>query len=197
MFAGAQGATALRAEGGGGGSAANLKKGRGFRRGLCRRVMFAGAQGATALRAEGGGLPLCGNAYKVRVTGFTFSVIRYDKHSAGGRWCRKTPKGENAFPSPAGRLYGFRRQRRHKKWRPKGRPPRQRSDTSYLPRAEHSTRPGGVSRSRTEPLAPRVVRPGGAINPRGEAASTFGNTGKRRIPHKGPSSQMSHTAKKH
>ena len=58
MFAGAQGATALRAEGGGGGSAANLKKGRGFRRGLCRRVMFAGAQGATALRAEGGGLPL-------------------------------------------------------------------------------------------------------------------------------------------
>ena len=43
-----------------------------------------------------------------------------------------------------------------------------------------STRPGGVSRSRTEPLAPRAVRPGGAINPRGEAASTFGNTGKHR-----------------
>ena len=38
--------------------------------------------------------------------------------------------------------------------------------TSYLPRAEPSTRPGGVSRSRTEPLAPRAVRPGGAINPR-------------------------------
>ena len=31
---------------------------------------------------------------------------------------------------------------------------------------EPSTRPGGVSRSRTEPLAPRAVRPGGAINPR-------------------------------
>ena len=31
------------------------------------------------------------------------------------------------FPRPPGRLYGFRRQRRHKKWRPKGRPPRQRS----------------------------------------------------------------------
>ena len=45
---------------------------------------------------------------------------------------------------------------------------------------EPSTRPGGVSRSRTEPLAPRAVRPGGAINPRGEAASTFGNTGKHR-----------------
>ena len=48
---------------------------------------------------------------------------------------------------------------------------------------EHSTRPGGVSRSRTEPLAPRAVRPGGAINPRGEAASTFGNTGKHRLSH--------------
>ena len=31
---------------------------------------------------------------------------------------------------------------------------------------EPSTRPGGVSRSRTEPLAPRAERPGGAINPR-------------------------------
>ena len=53
--------------------------------------------------------------------------------------------------------------------------------TIYLPRAEPSTRPGGVSRSRTEPLAPRAVRPGGAINPRGEAASTFGNTASRRF----------------
>ena len=44
-----------------------------------------------------------------------------------------------------------------------------------------STRPGGVSRSRTEPLAPRAERPGGAINPRGEAASTFGNTVSRRF----------------
>ena len=29
----------------------------------------------TALRAEGYGLPLCGNAYKVSVTRFAFSVI--------------------------------------------------------------------------------------------------------------------------
>ena len=29
----------------------------------------------TAFQAEGCGLPLCGNAYKVSVTGFTFSVI--------------------------------------------------------------------------------------------------------------------------
>ena len=27
-------------------------------------------------------LPLCGNAYKISVTGFTFCVIRYDRHSA-------------------------------------------------------------------------------------------------------------------
>ena len=27
-------------------------------------------------------MPLCGNAYKVSVTGFTFSVMWYDKHSA-------------------------------------------------------------------------------------------------------------------
>ena len=57
------------------------------------------------------------------------------------------------------RLSGFRRQRRHKKWRPIGRPPSQRSGTIYLPRAEPSTRPGGVSRSRTEPLAPRARGP--------------------------------------
>ena len=50
---------------------------------MCRRVVFAGAQGgATALRAEGCGLPLCGNAYKVSVTGLAFYVIWYDKHSA-------------------------------------------------------------------------------------------------------------------
>ena len=36
-------------EGGGGGFAASFKeKGRGWHRGLCRRVVFAGAQGATA-----------------------------------------------------------------------------------------------------------------------------------------------------
>ena len=29
--------------------------------------------------------------------------------------------GKGGAPSPAGRLYGFSRQRRHKKWRPKGR----------------------------------------------------------------------------
>ena len=37
--------------------------------------------------------------------------------------------------------------------------PPQWNGTSYLPRAELSTRPGGVSRSRTEPLAPRAKGP--------------------------------------
>ena len=36
----------------------------------------------TAFQAEGCGLPLCGNAYKISVTGFTFSVIWHEKHSA-------------------------------------------------------------------------------------------------------------------
>ena len=85
--------TALWAEGCGGGFAASfIKKGRGWRRGLCRRVvspqgkrltmicaslallqiMFAVhrfAQGATALRAEGCGIALTGDEYEVSVTG--------------------------------------------------------------------------------------------------------------------------------
>ena len=43
-----------------------------------RRVLrFDGAFGP-----EGCGLPLCGNAYKVSVTGLAFYVIWYDNHSA-------------------------------------------------------------------------------------------------------------------
>ena len=52
--------------------------------------------------------------------------------------------------------------------------------TIYLPRAKALNPPVRRSRSQAEPLAPRAVRPGGAINLRGEAASTFGNTGKHR-----------------
>ena len=82
-------------------------------------------------------------------------VTRFPTGRKGGGVATKG----GCISSPAGRLYGFRRQRRHKKWRPKGRSPRQRSGTIYLPRAEPSTRPGGVSRSRTEPLAPRAKGP--------------------------------------
>ena len=69
--------------------------------------------------------------------------------------------------------------------------------TSYLPRAEARS-PSG----RRQPVPDRTLgaqgqRPGGAINPRGEAASTFGNTGKRRFLTKAHLPPMSHTAKKH
>ena len=45
------------------------------------RPAAGGFLSLTAFQAEGCGLPLCGNAYKVSVTGFTFSVIWHDTHS--------------------------------------------------------------------------------------------------------------------
>ena len=64
---------------------------------------------------------------------------------------------------------------------PEGAVPPQWNGTSYLPRAEPSTRPGGVSRSQAEPWQPRAERPGGWFNPHArKGVSTFGNTGKRR-----------------
>ena len=89
-----------------------------------------------------------------------------------------------AFPRPSGRLYGFRRQRRHKKMAPERAPtsPAQRySDTIYLPRAK-ALNPSG----RRQPIPDRTLgaqgqRPGGAINPHArKGVSTFGNTGKQR-----------------
>ena len=80
--------TAFQAEGCGGGFAASfIKKGRGWRRGLCRRVVKGKvlridgpfrAQGflsLTALRAEGCGIALTGDEYEVSVTGFTFGSM--------------------------------------------------------------------------------------------------------------------------
>ena len=52
-----------------------------------------------------------------------------------------------------------RRRYRHIYDGAEGAVPPQWNGTSYLPRAEPSTRPGGVSRSRTEPLAPRAKGP--------------------------------------
>ena len=46
------------------------------------RPAAGGFLSLTAFQAEGGGLPLRGNAYKISVTGFTFSAIWHDKHSA-------------------------------------------------------------------------------------------------------------------
>ena len=114
-----------------------------------------------------------GNAYKVSVTGFTFSVIWHENNSAdwlaalaplwwlrhhlspasGGTTTRaklrvtyekiasrsfvlpplagevpRSGQGGMPFRRPPGRLYGFRRQRRHKNGA-EGAVPRQRSDT--------------------------------------------------------------------
>ena len=131
--------------------------------------------------------------------------------TAGERWWRQPPKGDS--PSPAGRLYGFRRQRRYKKWR--RRRPTSPADTvsqpigkpfngqakgllwltwrSYAGPPQYFIPPEGGALNpsgRRQPVPDRTLgaqgqRPGGAINPRGEAASTFGNTGKHR-PGPGP-----------
>ena len=74
--------TALRAEGCGSALRAQIvKKGRGWRRRLCRRVASLSLRGRQPF-----GLRvmecLSGNAYEVSVTGFTFSVIWHEKHSA-------------------------------------------------------------------------------------------------------------------
>ena len=70
----------------------------------------------------------------------------------GARWWRQPPKGE-CISSPAGRLYGFIQTG---------------AEGAHLASAailytsrgrKPSTRPGGVSRSRTEPLAPRAKGP--------------------------------------
>ena len=62
------------------------------------QIMFAVhrfAQGGdSACGAEGCGLPLCGNAYKVSVTGLAFYVIWHDTHA--GDWLTAfTTKGGN------------------------------------------------------------------------------------------------------
>ncbi len=67
-------------------------------------------------------------------------------------------KGGNAFPTPAGRLYGFRRKKRYKKWRRRRRTsPAQRY---YItPEGGALNPPVRRSRSQAEPLAPRAKGP--------------------------------------
>ena len=133
---------------------------------------------------------------------------------AQGRQAQRLPQLERSevglFSSGEARLSGFRRQRRHKKWRPIGRPPSQsverlkgrppigqargqlrstcvfhaeyaQSGTIYLPRAGARSPP-----VRRQPITGRTLgaqgqRPGGAINPHArKGVSTFGNTAARR-----------------
>ncbi|EHO63041.1 hypothetical protein HMPREF9453_01028 [Dialister succinatiphilus YIT 11850] len=69
-------------KGGGGGFAAGCVEGLWKKVLKMDRPLAGGFLSLTALRAEGCGLPLCGNAYKVSVTGLAFSVIWHDRHSA-------------------------------------------------------------------------------------------------------------------
>ena len=107
----------------------------------------------------------------------------YSKHGLlchleeGERWWRQPPKGE-CISSPAGRLYGFRRQRRHKKWRRRRRTSP--VERYFIPPEGGALNPSG----RRHPVPDRTLgaqgqRPGGAINPHArKGVSTFGNTGK-------------------
>ena len=105
----------------------------------------------------------------------------YSSPACGGSPAKRA-RG-NAFPTPAGRLYGFRRQRRYKKWR-------RRRRTS--PAQRYYITPEGESHQtacKAKPITGRTLgaqgqRPGGAINPHArKGVSTFGNTGKHRPGH--------------
>ena len=62
-------------------------------------------------------------------------------------------------------------------WRSYAGPPQ----SINLPRAKALNPPVRRSRSQAAPLAPKAVRPGGAINPHArKGVSTYGNTGKHR-----------------
>ena len=102
------GLTAFQAEGCGSALRAQIiKKGARLRRRLCRRVVHRFAQGGDSGSAtEGGGLPLCGNAYKVSVTGLAFCITWHDKHS--GDWL-------TAFATPFPTARDFPRKREQNK----------------------------------------------------------------------------------
>ena len=85
-------------EGGGGGFAADFEeKGRGSAAGCVEGLHRFRSGGDSGSAAEGCGLPLCGNPYKVSVTGLTFSVIWQNNHSADWLAALATP-----YPGCAG-----------------------------------------------------------------------------------------------
>ena len=62
----------------------------------------------TALRAEGCGIALTGDEHKVSVTGFTFSAIWHDKHSAvENHTTAPAVRGRSVFPRAKARLSRF------------------------------------------------------------------------------------------
>ena len=86
----------------------------------------------------------------------------------------------NAFPRPPGRLYGFSRQRRYKKWRRKRRTSP--VERYFIPPEGESPEPACKAKPITgRTLASQGQRPGGWLNPHArKGVSTFGNTGKHR-----------------
>ena len=97
-----------------------------------------------------------------------------------GKVVAPATKGEY-ISTPAGRLYGFRRQRRYKKWRRRRRTSP--VERYFIPPEGGALNPSG----RRQPVPDRTLgaqgqRPGGAINPHArKGVSTFGNTGKHRL----------------
>ena len=72
---------------------------------LCRRVASLRSGGDSACGAEGGGLPLCGNAYKVSITGLAFYIIWHEKHSADWLATLASPYPASPdFPRKRGRI---------------------------------------------------------------------------------------------
>ena len=76
----------------------------------------------------------------------------------GERWWRQPPKG-GCISDARRAVVKVLAAKGGIKNGAEGAVPPQWNGTSYLPRAEPSTRPEGVSRSRTEPLAPRAKGP--------------------------------------
>ena len=109
-----------------------------------------------------------------RSVGRTHRSVRSTRTIEPGRRRRLNPQARQGL--------SISRQRRHKKWRPKGRPPRQRSDTIYLPRAGALNPSGRRQPVPDRTLAAQGQRPGGWLNPHArKGVSTFGNTGKHRL----------------
>ena len=71
------------------------KRGRGWRRGLCRRVVFASAQGATALRAEG-----CGGALWAQIIKKPARALPSFRPKRSGVEKSHAPNDRKAGPPP-------------------------------------------------------------------------------------------------
>ena len=97
-------------------------------RGPLRGPGSKGSEGSACLwqaGSKGGGIALWAMSIKSALRDLAFCIIWHDKHyvvqpppvAFPPLVPYGTKRGGDAFPTPAGRLYGFRRKRRYKKWR--------------------------------------------------------------------------------